>query len=197
MKTFEEFRAESEARYQIQEGSVIPLQQERMRKIIADNPDIKRIVEVGFNGGLSCATLLSARPDITVVSFDIGRWDYTKKGEELMHEMYPDRFRLIYGDSTKSLPKYISENPGERHAFDMAFVDGGHVHPVPLTDLQNISKDFVKPGGLVLMDDYGCVHGVCGVDHAWQTVVAEGTITEEGTETDADRGWVWGRTSQN
>jgi predicted O-methyltransferase YrrM len=193
LRSFEEFQAESLSRYQMMEGCTIPLQQERIRKIFNDNLDVKKCIETGFNGGWSCATMLSARPDIIVTSFDLGHWDYVKKAEALIHEYYPDRLKLVYGDSTQTVPHYISENQGERGTWDMAFVDGGHTHPVPLTDLQNIVRDYVRPGGIILLDDYGCIHGKYGVESAWKKMVSDGLIIEEGEETFADRGWVWGR----
>ena len=42
-------------------------------RLLQENGDIELIAETGFNTGVSSSAFLAARPDTTVVSFDIGQ----------------------------------------------------------------------------------------------------------------------------
>ena len=52
-----------------------------------------------------------------------------------MNTKFPNRFRLILGDSTQTLPKFRRENPS--FVCDLWFIDGGHSFSVASSDLAN------------------------------------------------------------
>lgn len=64
---------------------------------------------------------------------------------------FPFDHELYRGNSRETLPKFLAEH-GE-HCVDFAFIDGGHSVETVEADWQNIKKA-VKPGGIVIFDDY-------------------------------------------
>ena len=57
------------------------------------------------------------------------------------------RVRLIKGDTNYTLPEYMGPK------VDFIFIDGGHSTETILNDFQ-WSSPWLKPGGVILMDDY-------------------------------------------
>ena len=92
-------------------------------------PFVKRVCEIGFNAGHSTLLWLTASPNITVLSFDLGRWMYTKPMAKFLKERFPGRLLLILGDSTKTFPDHSAMF---RHRCDIISVDGGHTYDVAL-----------------------------------------------------------------
>jgi len=172
------------------EGSVTPAQITHLQKILLDHPGIKSVVETGFNLGISAAAFLSVSADITVVSFDWLTHPDSLECKNIIDGCFPGRHTLIAGDSLNSLPAFA--RIARPSCFDLAFVDGGHVWPVPYEDLVNLLA-LVKVGGGVVMDDYCPAYGNDGVIRAWDTCVAAGKIMELGDPlVDGNRGMVIG-----
>ena len=69
--------------------------------------------------------------------------EYLKR-VNVSHELYR-------GDSKQTLPQFIEEH-GE-HCVDFAFIDGGHSVETIQSDWEYV-KRAVKPGGVVIFDDY-------------------------------------------
>ena len=59
---------------------------------VARAPFVKSICETGFNAGHSAAVFLNANPRATVLSFDLGQFEYTLSTLKLMKEMFKDRW---------------------------------------------------------------------------------------------------------
>src|SRR5258708_19414909 len=106
------------------------------RQLLAQEPGISRIVEVGFNAGHSSYTFLVSRPDIKVVSFDLGSHGYVRLAKRFIDAAFPGRHSLILGDSRETIPRYIEEHPAP--GFDLPFVDGGHDYDVANSSLLTI-----------------------------------------------------------
>lgn len=185
---FMRFKALQEKKYKIREGSVSNDEATYITKFIKQHPNIKKIMEIGFNGGLSCASMLAASDDVYIVSFDIGKWDCVLKAKELIAKEFPNRHQLVIGDSTITIPKYDNS---QYETFDFIFLDGGHQKPVPQLDIENSLK-FLKKGGYVFMDDYCHTYGSEGVIEAYDEAVAKGWIkTFEGPFVgEGKRGWI-------
>lgn len=187
----DEFETLQQKRYTIVEGSC----SEEQRHFIINfcqtqNPPILRVLEIGFNGGLSAAAFLGAHPDIHVVSFDLGEWPYVKDAKQLIDELFPGRHTLIIGDSTVTVPQFHSEQ-----SFDLAFVDGGHHTPVPDKDIANCLPLLRGSNGYIIMDDYCEAYGKFGVIRAYDQAVQRGDIqTIKGPFLGHEgRGWVVGQ----
>ena len=117
------------------------------------HPKVKVIFEIGFNAGHSAYTFLAARPDITVVSLDLGAHDYVLKGKRLIDREFPGRHTLIIGDSTRELQEGTPTAELLKHLQpDMIFVDGGHDDPIPERDIWNCHR-LCKPSSWMIIDD--------------------------------------------
>jgi predicted O-methyltransferase YrrM len=186
----DKFETLQQKRYTIIEGSCSREQRQFIINFCqTQNPPIRRVLEIGFNGGLSAAAFLDAHPDIHVVSFDLGEWPYVKDAKQLIDELFPGRHTLIIGDSTVTVPQFHSEE-----SFDLAFVDGGHHTPVPDKDIANCLP-LLRSNGYIIMDDYCEAYGKFGVIRAYDQAVQRGDIqTTKGPFLGQEgRGWVVGQ----
>lgn len=187
MSCLDSFCSIQPTRYDIVEGSVSKNQSRWLVELLQRHTEVKEVLEIGFNGGLSCASMLSARSDISVTSFDLGSWPYVYDAAKLIGEMFPGRHSITLGDSTKTLPNVLYRQ------FDLVFLDGGHGTPVPQHDIRN-ALQVLKPGGLLVMDDYCAAYGIYGVIEAYDEAVLTGVlVTVSGPHSDGDRGWIVGQ----
>ena len=69
-----------------------------------------------------------------VVSFDLGIHSYVGKGKQFLDKKYPNRHKLIIGDSLLTIPLYTSKF---HKKFDLIFIDGGHDYNIAKGDLIN------------------------------------------------------------
>ena len=158
-------------------------------------PSVKTILEIGFNAGHSSDTFLSANPNASVVSFDLGAHTYVAKAKEYIDRKYPDRHTLILGDSTRTIPEYTTNNPGK--TFDAIFVDGGHEYPIAYADLSNCFA-LAHNDTIVMIDDtvytetWQAGHTI-GPTAAWENHIRMGKIIElNGKDYCPYRGMSWG-----
>ena len=135
------------------EGHCSPNQMNFFLEWLTKHKEVKTIFEIGFNAGHSAFTFLSARPDIQVVSLDLGAHDYVTKGKALIDRTFPGRHTLIIGDSTMHLangaPTIALIKP---FSPDLFFIDGGHDDPIPERDIFNCVA-IAKPGSWFIIDD--------------------------------------------
>jgi len=172
----------------IKVGSVNGGQQRFIQDFLKSHPEVKHILETGFHVGLSAAIMMEARPDISVTSFDIFWFDYTRKAKLLLDIAYPGRNTLVAGNSINTLPTFFTQNTCSP---DFVFIDGGHEHPIPYIDLYYI-LNHVKPGTYIMIDDYCMEHGQQGVIGAVNRFIELGVIAESQVYKSEDRGWVFG-----
>lgn len=126
----------------------IPEQTEALGKL-ADHMSHRSILEIGFNAGHSADTFLS-HSLAHVTSFDLEARDYVRSAKKYIDEKYPSRHTLIVGDSTKTIPLYIKENPNKK--FDLIYIDGGHTQEIAYADLMNC-RELAHSNTIVIMDD--------------------------------------------
>lgn len=176
----EHFMTEYSKRYVMAEGHITVLQQDFIHNHIKENTDIKKILEIGFNGGHGSCALLSSREDIQVVSVDIGTHSYIDKAKDLIDECFPGRHTLIKGDSLEVVPT-LSEK------FDCVFVDGYHVDPYPYKDIVN-SHRVLRDDGQLIVDDYCLAYGTSGVIQGYNRALNENFYTHIDVFTHEDRG---------
>ena len=173
-------------------GSITPPQQQFLLDFLKEHREIKEILETGFHMGLSAATMMLARDDISVTSFDIFWFDYTRRAKLILDLHFPLRNLLIAGNSVCSLQTFFNRNPSYRP--DLVFIDGGHERPVPFMDLYFILKQ-IPAGTWIIIDDYCLEHGSGGVIEAVNEFIKDGYIDGVKVYKAADRGWIVGTRS--
>lgn len=114
-----------------------------------------RICEIGFNAGHSTMLMLLGRDkshlDFTI--FDIGHHKYTKPSFDYIQSKFRNvDFEYIEGDSTITMPEWISNHAELVGTYDVVHVDGGHDDHCILNDMKN-TDILVKMNGIVIVDD--------------------------------------------
>ena len=114
-----------------------------------------RICEIGFNAGHSTMLMLLGRDnsplDFTV--FDIGHHRYTKPSFDYIKSKFANvNFEYVEGDSTITMPEWISNHAELVGKYDVVHVDGGHDDHCILNDMKNTDM-LVKVNGIVIVDD--------------------------------------------
>ena len=145
-------------------------------RLIADHREIRLIAETGFNTGGSSRVFLSARPDTSVVSFDLGEHGSSvRKAKADVDRAFPNRHELLLGDSTETVPAYAKAHPDKR--FDLIFVDGGHDYAIAKADLLNF-RAMSHANTIVVIDDLTpwWVWGQ-GPTEVWHEAIREGWLT--------------------
>lgn len=139
-------------------------------------PWVTDVLEIGFNAGHSSYVLLSGRPDIRVLSFDLGEVGAVNVAKRLIDRRFPGRHELILGDSRHTVPAFVHANPG-RH-FDLIFIDGGHEYDMASSDIANCAS-LSSPRSLILMDDVVPTRDY-GVEpaRAWSDAVSTGLVDQ-------------------
>lgn len=112
---------------------------------------LKKILEIGFNGGHSCEAFLESGNEVAVISFDLNSHPYAQTGANFMFKKYPGRFQFIPGDSSVTVNAYAASHPDEK--FDLIFIDGCHEHNAAVRDIQNCQK-LAHRKTVVWIDDY-------------------------------------------
>ena len=135
---------------------------------IISRPEIKLILEIGFNTGRSAAYFLSCRDDIKVISGDIGIHRYVHDCKLLIDKQFPGRHTLIIGDSKVVIPSLNKEK--NKIVPDLIFIDGDHAEPTPLIDVRNCLK-MAGQNTILVMDDTNLINGWNGVLQAMCTVI--------------------------
>jgi predicted O-methyltransferase YrrM len=115
----------------------------------------RKICEIGFNAGHSALLMLLMR-DMTPTDFlifDIGEHKYMRPAFEYLNSVFPHvRFTLVVGDSTKTIPQWITNHPEEVGTYDVVHVDGGHSFDCITNDSRN-SLQLAGHGSLLIYDD--------------------------------------------
>jgi len=136
---------------------------------------IKTICETGFNAGHSAARFLSDG-NAKVYEFDFGSHAYAHTAEAFLTAKFPDRLKVTWGDSMKTLPQFHIENPDIK--CDLVSVDGGHSFEVADADLRNFAQ-MASSKHFLVIDDTPCETWSCeGPMQAWKNLVQQGCIKE-------------------
>jgi len=108
----------------------------------------KRAIQIGFNAGHSADFILGANPDLTLVSFDIGRHGYITTAKNFIDLKYPGRHKLIIGNSKQTFPTFAKNNTN----FDFIFIDGGKKQDEVSGDF-HVALQIVSPQGVIILND--------------------------------------------
>ena len=89
--------------------------------------DKNKVCEIGVNAGHSLLIMLEQNPNAEYYLFDLGYHKYTQPCIEYIRNIYSNtKINIIYGDSKKTLQKFIVSNPNILKTFDFIHIDGGH-----------------------------------------------------------------------
>jgi predicted O-methyltransferase YrrM len=101
---------------------------------LTSKPNIN-VMEIGFNAGHSAEVFLKNNRSLTLTSFDLGAHDYIAPAKRYIDATYPNRHKLILGDSRTTIPIYLKNNKDAK--FDVIFIDGGHNYEIANADMTN------------------------------------------------------------
>ena len=124
-----------------------------------------RLVEIGTWNGDRALQFGKVAPGVEYIGLDLFEsanegTDATEKNVKRHHSVTEVgekllkggmKYRLFSGDSKATMPRYLGEY-GEKSA-DLIFIDGGHSVETIREDFKN-SMAAIKPGGLIVLDDY-------------------------------------------
>eukprot|EP00465_Bigelowiella_longifila_P003830 CAMPEP_0185259984 /NCGR_PEP_ID=MMETSP1359-20130426/8649_1 /TAXON_ID=552665 /ORGANISM="Bigelowiella longifila, Strain CCMP242" /LENGTH=200 /DNA_ID=CAMNT_0027846065 /DNA_START=436 /DNA_END=1038 /DNA_ORIENTATION=- len=150
---------------EIQEGHSGQLVAERKAYILmASLPCIRRICEIGFNGGHSAALWLKAAPRAEVVMFDLWNHTYNARGEAFLRDPHTarefqlpnadERLHIIKGSSLKTVPSFARNFPEKK--CDLISIDGGHTEDIARADLWSMANLANRNFHVLLLDDTNC-----------------------------------------
>lgn len=170
--------------YNMTEGCIIGEEAGYLMNVLMAHLHLTNILEIGFNGGISAAAILSTNPDITLTSIDLGEHDYIHQAKANIDAIFPGRHTLLVGSSLDVVPQLVKDGA----EFDFIFIDGGHLDPIPRMDIENC-RGFVKDAMLVMIDDWCDSHGCHGVNQAIEDNLTSGVLVLKDRQVVADRGW--------
>jgi predicted O-methyltransferase YrrM len=116
---------------------------------LTNKPNIN-VMEIGFNAGHSAEVFLQNNKDLTLTSFDLGHHSYIALAKDYIDNTYPNRHKLIIGDSRTSIPNYLENNKDTK--FDIIFIDGGHEYGIAKADMENCFH-LAHKDTIIVLDD--------------------------------------------
>lgn len=143
------------------EGSSIESTLKHHREICEEN-NVRTILEVGFNSGISSENFASIKKDgeeqiEQITSVDIGTHLYVPYAKLAIDKLYPGKHLLLIGDSKDVLPNFHKTFPDKK--YDLIFIDGDHTFCGAYLDILNC-KDFAHEDTILVIDNVAPHRGV-------------------------------------
>jgi hypothetical protein len=141
--------------------------------------NVKRVCEIGMNGGHSViiflAALSSSQKDsgVHLTMFDLSEFAYSKTAVNYINTLYPGMFTLHAGNSRISVPEWTA-NVRNGLLCDIFSIDGDHSYEGALIDIKNAAKA-TKKGGYFILDD---VNPGSPTREAFDAALKEGIVEE-------------------
>eukprot|EP00890_Picochlorum_soloecismus_P001731 jgi/Picsp_1/2559/NSC_00790-R1_glt8d3 protein len=133
---------------------------------------IEHVCEIGFHWGHTALAILSSRSDITLTSFDIGRFQGAKEIAENLKARFANRYEHIQGPSQQTVSRYARDDTMTR--CDLFIVNGNHSYQEVSSDFDN-ALQAMSDGALLFADGYSTSNKA--VVRAWKEIERYGFIT--------------------
>lgn len=111
------------------------------------NPNLKNVLEIGFNSGFSALLMLLSNSNMKLTCIDLGDHSYAMPCYYKLKETFGDRINIIFGNSA-----IVLQNMKDCD-YDLIHIDGGHGTGIAASDIVN-SYRLSKQGTIIIMDDY-------------------------------------------
>lgn len=156
---------------------------------LLEGRDIKTALEVGCYEGKASTFLLEKFPELYLVVIDIFYDDVTEAEDYAGYEPdyekrfdentapYKDRVEKIKSDSYFGLAMEIVEEA----KYDLIYIDGDHRTFPAFRDCM-MAWELLRPGGIMIIDDFDEIPEVNWMANAFIGVLPEGTYKEYTTE---------------
>lgn len=179
------------------EGFVSPAQEMFFRRLLASKPDIRNVMEIGFNAGHSACVFLSCRDDVRVTSFDLGEHASVAAGKAFVDSRYgAHRHRLVLGPSARTVPTHAAEAPDGASTFDLVFIDGSHDYADARADIRHALQFAHANTVVVVYDTIPELYWGKVPTQAWHHALADGEVKQVEVVSDPTaeppRAWVVG-----
>lgn len=139
--------------YRFQYGYIRKEQLLRYSQLVWKSTQPLVYCEVGMNAGHGTVAMLLANPKLTVYSFDIMKFNYSKPIHTMISHYFQERYTMFAGDSMRTIPKFAAGVvAGKYPKCDIVLVDGDHTEAGAYSDISNFAS-VTKCNSTLFLDD--------------------------------------------
>jgi predicted O-methyltransferase YrrM len=109
-------------------------------------PNVKNVLNIGFNSGNSTILMLLSNPNIKITCVDINSHHYVEPCFDIVNNLFKNRIKFLTGNSIN-----ILKNLDDK--FDLIHIDGSNNTDIVKTDIENSIK-LGNINSILIMDDY-------------------------------------------
>ena len=145
----------------------------KQANLLALSKIVQEVYEIGFNAGHSCLLWLLGNSLIDITCFDIGSHQYAKRASEHLLEEFPERLKVIWGDSAETFPLYMKNLLIKTQCVRLFHIDGGHGVDSAQQDIDNVLS-YAFQGDYLVLDNIQVPH----IEAMWKQLIICGYIND-------------------